>query len=295
MSEVVNILVSLVLFFFVYCFFPIRIYLKFKKAGVKGAFKHNLRIALSHILFLFFAIFSQFLASNGIIGPNAASLMSLPASACLVFAVFFIIKGMKAGNAAIREALPAVSVVQPLSGAAVPPETSGEIPGMKCPHCGAYEFRPLGAKGFRGRTVANIFLGWLLIRLFEGNIGNTVVYKCGRCKKKWTALPAPAAGAERLDQPCEINVTRPSGFVGAIVPQFVYLNGEKIAKLKNGQGVTFHTPYSENFLFVTDQTGTAFPESRHFTAKSGESLSFAFNRKFLDPPGDPGRVSGGSP
>jgi glucan phosphoethanolaminetransferase (alkaline phosphatase superfamily) len=115
MSVAVNIIVSLVLFFFMYCFFPLRIYLKFKKAGVKGALKHNLRIVISYILLLFFSILSQTITASGIAGPNAAPLTGLPASACIVFAVYFTIKGMQAGNAAIKGTPPAVSGNQPLA------------------------------------------------------------------------------------------------------------------------------------------------------------------------------------
>jgi DNA-directed RNA polymerase subunit RPC12/RpoP len=191
----------------------------------------------------------------------------------LVLYIVFIVKGMKAGNAAIRGTSPAAPITQMAAGA--------EPPGLKCPHCGSVDFQPLGAKGYKGRLVANIILGWLVSRILEGKIGNTVVYHCNNCKTKWEAAPAPAGNGERLEQPCKIEVTRPGNFVGAIVGQFVYLNGEKIGRLDSGKTVAFSTSYRNNILFITDMTGTAFKEFRRFEAKPGEHIAFNFNRKFL--------------
>ena len=90
-----------------------------------------------------------------------------------------------------------------------------------------------------------------------------------------------AADDELLSEPCVVEITRLSSFVGMAVSQQVYLNGVKVGNLKNGATLTFNTYTKENTVFVTDQYGVAFKGDYKFTAVPGGKEEIKFNRKFL--------------
>ena len=157
---------------------------------------------------------------------------------------------------------------------------------QKCPQCGASDWAPLGTPGYAGRGVLIVLFGFLGAMIANANAkknagSEAFVCKCASCKAKWTATPQAVPMAERLEQPCEISLTRPGGFVGAAVSQFVYLNGIRAGVLKNNSTVNFQTNVKHNILFVTDASGTVFKDIRRFDAEPGENKSFSFNRKFL--------------
>jgi hypothetical protein len=90
-----------------------------------------------------------------------------------------------------------------------------------------------------------------------------------------------AAEEEWLESPCEITISRPGGFVGALVGQYVFLNGIRIGVLKNGGSLSFQTNVTHNILYCTDLAGAVFQDYRRFEAEPGGNESFSFNRKFL--------------
>ena len=58
------------------------------------------------------------------------------------------------------------------------------------------------------------------------------------------------APAETLTEPCTINLTRTSNFVGGAVGVDVFLNGEDMGKLGNGSTVTMLTERDKNVLYI---------------------------------------------
>jgi hypothetical protein len=182
---------------------------------------------------------------------------------------------------------------------------------QKCPKCGSAKWRPLRLLGYTGRTWMMFFLGliilllgliigfgvliWFLIALLGPIIGigiaslflrrkknnDPFILKCEDCGEKWEAPPLEADEEEWLESPCKITISRPTGFVGALIGQYVFLNGIRIDILKNGKALSFQTNVKHNILYCTDHLGAVFQDYRCFEAEPGGSESFSFNRKFL--------------
>lgn len=158
---------------------------------------------------------------------------------------------------------------------------------LKCPHCGAGELLPLGAKGATGKSFATTFA--------FGAIGNIVAganaeadwttqplqYKCLGCKKKFEAGPLVARQDELLSAPCNIHFERLGSFAGMAVPQLVYLNGLKMGPVGNKKAIDFPTYLKYNTLFVTDHHGVAFKAMYKFEATPGGNIHVRFRRKFV--------------
>lgn len=156
---------------------------------------------------------------------------------------------------------------------------------LKCPHCGANDFKILGAKGSKGKSAASgAFgaVGALVMNAIskDGKSLESVNYKCVSCRKKFTSLPLVATPDEILSAPCKISFKRMSGFMGMAVSQTVWLNGIKIASVGNGKTIEFQTMIKYNTLFVTDQSGVAFKGDYKFEAQPNGSMEVKFKRKF---------------
>lgn len=157
---------------------------------------------------------------------------------------------------------------------------------LACPDCHSKELKILGTKGSKGTSVG--------IGMAFGAIGNLVAnsvskndytvqpvnYKCESCGKKFEAMPLAAKPEELLEKPCTVNFTRLSSFVGMAVSQNVWLNGVKVASVKNGKTVSFQTGVKHNTVFVTDQYGVAFKGCYKFEAQSGGTEEIRFKKKF---------------
>lgn len=159
--------------------------------------------------------------------------------------------------------------------------------GIKCPDCGSTDFRVLGIKGSSAGVAAAIAFGAVGNLVMDANSkGNfelkPVKYQCTACRKKYESLPVECDEDEVLDEPCTINFTRESSIIGCAVTQQVYLNGVKIDNVKNGKTLTFQTFIKHNVIFVTDQTGTAFPGALKLEAESGGTQNISYKRKFLN-------------
>jgi hypothetical protein len=157
---------------------------------------------------------------------------------------------------------------------------------QKCPKCGSAKWRLLGLPGYAGRA----FMMFLFGVLGNGIAGSALrrradndpfILKCEDCREKWEASPREAGEEEWLESPCKITISRPAGFVGAAVGQYVFLNGIRIGVLKNGGSLSFQTNVKHNILYCTDPSGAVFQDYRRFEAESGGNESFSFNRKFL--------------
>lgn len=158
--------------------------------------------------------------------------------------------------------------------------------GLRCPHCGATEYKVIGVKGGKGKAVG--------IGMAFGAIGNLIAsaaskgdltaepvqYKCASCGKKFDTYPLTAGPEELLEAPCTVNFHRLSSFVGMAVTQQVWLNGVKVASVGNGKMVTFQTFTRHNTIFVTDQYGVAFKGHFTFEAQPGGTVDVRFKRKF---------------
>jgi hypothetical protein len=157
---------------------------------------------------------------------------------------------------------------------------------QKCPKCGSAEWSPLGLPGYAGRALMMVLLGLLgngiassALRRREDN--DPFILKCEGCGEKWEAAPSEAAEEEWLEFPCEITISRPTGFVGAAVGQYLFLNGIRIGVLKNGGSLSFQTNVKHNILYGTDLSGAVFKDYRRFEAEPGGHIAFSFNRKFI--------------
>ena len=153
---------------------------------------------------------------------------------------------------------------------------------IKCPHCGGAEFRILGKKGAMGKSLA--------IGAAFGAIGMLVAnsieeqkyefeptnYKCKGCGKKFESMPLVAQPEEILPEPAVVSFKRKGSFVGMAVTQFIWLNGVKIAGIKNGKTIEFPVFTRYNTLFVTDQMGVAAKGNMKFEAQPGQRVEVAF-------------------
>lgn len=155
---------------------------------------------------------------------------------------------------------------------------------LRCPGCGAEELTIVGVKGVAGKTLAaTLAVGGIIGGAIaaKDTESKPVEYICDRCRNKFVAPAHEASPDELLSAPCAIHFERVGGFVGAAVPQTVYLNGIRIAVAKNGKTIAFPTNVRYNTLFVTDQYGTAFKCAYRFEAQPGGSVLVRFNRKFV--------------
>lgn len=158
---------------------------------------------------------------------------------------------------------------------------------LTCPKCGQNNLKVLGTKGAKGASVG--------IGMAFGAVGNLVAssmskdeaavqpvkYQCLACKNKFDSLPLNAEPDEILDQPCNINFTRLSSFVGMAVVQGVWLNGVKVGTVGNGKSISFPTFTKHNTVFVTDQYGVVINGDYKFEAQSGGTQELKFKRKFV--------------
>lgn len=194
----------------------------------------------------------------------------------------------------MASAPPPVQAAQPIPApapaqqAAPPPAVAyASIYNLKCPACGAGEYMVLGIKGSMGKSIATSLAFGAIGNLVAGSGASKnaatepIQYKCGHCSEKFEALPFYASAEEILPVPCTVQFERVSSFVGAAVPQIMYLNGEKIGPVKNGKTVTCQTNIRYNTVFVTDQHGVAFKDVYRFEAPPQGTVLVRFNRKFL--------------
>ena len=157
---------------------------------------------------------------------------------------------------------------------------------LKCPQCGKTEFKILGTKGSLAKAGVAVAFGAIANMALDSKSKSDfeikpVRYQCLGCKHKFEADPLVAPEEEVLEQPCKVVFHRQKSAVGMAVSQQVYLNGVKIGNVKNGEDLVFQTFTKHNTIFVTDQTGIAFPGSHTFTAEPGGTEEIQFKRKFL--------------
>jgi len=218
----------------------------------------------------------------------------IPFVGWIILVIFFVIDGQSQYNiygndpkgrheiADPQQIIDSDSVVTFDNGAKV------SISDMKCPQCGGNDFNILGVKGGVLRSVGtaaafgaigNIVAG----KMAAGNIETEPIqYKCKKCKYKFIGEPIEAPEEEKLSAPCNIYFKREINFVGAGVPQIVYLNGIKIGPVKNGNMIMFPTHIKQNIIFVTDQYGVAFAGHYTFEAQPDTKIVVRFNRKFIN-------------
>lgn len=173
-------------------------------------------------------------------------------------------------------------------------EQYASLRGLRCPSCNSGHLAITGLPGALGASLAK--------GLAFGTVGNLVAgkqaaantqtealqYKCKACGHKFVSQPLIAPEEERLSTPCTLTFTRAGSFVGAAVPQIVYLNGIKQGPVKNGRSLQLVTHCKHNVVFVTDQFGVVFKSLYQFEAQPGGHQEVRFKRGFAK--GDPGRI-----
>ena len=158
--------------------------------------------------------------------------------------------------------------------------------GLKCPACGSDDVVATGTKGALRRTLVETFvLGGLIGALIgkpavEGPGGRNIQYKCKACGHGFVPEAKPPEIQEHMTTACKIVFHRDKGFVGALRPFYVYLNGRQVGPVANGQAIEFTTNTKSNTITVTDAVGTAFKEVYRFEAAEGGLVTVHFNRKF---------------
>lgn len=171
------------------------------------------------------------------------------------------------------------------------------LKGLKCPHCGSEQLTVTGTKGALGAAIVTGAAFGAIGNLVAGSnaaanqVTEPLRYKCAGCGQKFEALPLMAPTLDVLAAPCTVTFTRESSFVGAAVPQIVYINGIKLGAVKNGKSITFTTSNRYNVMFVTDQYGLTFKGEYRFEAQPGGNVSVRFNRRFLDAQSVPAAIS----
>ncbi len=161
------------------------------------------------------------------------------------------------------------------------------LKGLKCPHCGCERLTVTGTKGALGASIATGLAFGAVGNLVAGSnaaanqVTGPLQYQCEGCKNKFETLPLIAPPEDVLETPCTVTFTREKNFMGAAVPQIVYINGIKLGAVKNGKSITFATSSRYNVMFVTDQYGVAFKSEHRFEAQPGGNVWVRFNRRFL--------------
>lgn len=161
------------------------------------------------------------------------------------------------------------------------------LKGLKCPHCGSEKLTVTGTKGALGAAIATSVAFGAIGNLVAGSNAASnqatepLKYKCASCGKKFETFPLLAPAQDVMPAPYTVTFTRAKSFIGAVVPQIVYLNGVKLGAVKNGKSITFTTINRYNSIFVTDQYGVAFKSVYSFEAQPGGNVSVRFKRKFI--------------
>lgn len=149
-----------------------------------------------------------------------------------------------------------------------------------CPNCGSTDVVAIGTEGALGRTLDQQFGPFTQVFVPVTADTGRLRYRCHSCHKKFVAESGAPVETEPLEQACTIVFHRDSGFVGAMMPNVVYLNGERVGEVKSGKSIEFATTVRSNVITVTDQNGAAFKDSYTFDAEDGGVVEVHFNRKF---------------
>lgn len=159
----------------------------------------------------------------------------------------------------------------------------------RCPQCGSDDLRPRGISGAMGNAGSSTFgiAGKFVGQMFDSAgynpaIHEEVEYRCNACKKNFFIKKKPDHAQKDFDEPCTITFYREKKFVGAVTPHIVFLNGDRIGDVKNGQAIQFKTYKSKNVIVVTSSSGDAFPDFLPFIATEGGSMDVRFALKFVE-------------
>ena len=92
-----------------------------------------------------------------------------------------------------------------------------------------------------------------------------------------SAKPAEmqTAPVESLSEPCTINLTRTTNFVGGGVGVQVFINGEDMGKLGNGSTITIQTDRDKNVLYI--KQGKRPISIRRIDAVAGGNINVEFS------------------
>lgn len=158
---------------------------------------------------------------------------------------------------------------------------------IRCPKCSSDRLRPLGVSGALSNFGSQQFglVGRFLAGSFDKpgydpKIHEDIEYKCLACNEKFFVLKRYNADHNDFEAPFTVTFFREKKFVGAAVPQVVFLNGYSVGVVKNGQAIQFSTNKLNNEIVVTDHNGMAFPDYLPFVANEGGSMNVKFALKF---------------
>jgi predicted nucleic-acid-binding Zn-ribbon protein len=159
----------------------------------------------------------------------------------------------------------------------------------RCPKCGSDDLRPRGISGSRGNAgdstfgIAGKFIGQMFDTAgYDPAKHEEIEYSCNKCKNHFFVKRKADHSAKDFEEPFTITFYREKKFVGAVTPHIVFLNGDRIGDVKNGQSIQFSTYKIKNVLVVTSVSGDAFPDFLPFIATEGGSMNVRFAFKFMD-------------
>ncbi len=82
--------------------------------------------------------------------------------------------------------------------------------------------------------------------------------------------------AEELSDPCSVSLTRNKNLMGAAIKSTVYLNGNQLGQLKNGQTLEFETKSKNNKLMIVNNKDN-MSRAIEFEAEPGGEVNINFN------------------
>ncbi len=151
--------------------------------------------------------------------------------------------------------------------------------------------------GFRGMTIGLWFGGELLgffigmaatngeiypaygVALLLAATGGVASYFIAKNCKPGDYRPqqyGPPVNAQALAAPCTLTVTREKSFVGMAVAYHVFLNGQQVGTLKNGESLQLPATLVQNTLLVQDAYGTEL-KPLYFALPPGGNAQILFN------------------
>jgi len=102
-------------------------------------------------------------------------------------------------------------------------------------------------------------------------------FACTECKTKFQAAPLEAPADQILSAPCTVFFRRLPALKGVNDEFALFLNGRRLAWVKNNQFFEFQTVVRYNDVFVTTKSGTAFKGHRSFEAQPGGRVELQFS------------------
>jgi hypothetical protein len=159
---------------------------------------------------------------------------------------------------------------------------------LRCPKCGSNDLIPLGNSPSMISRLLNPLVEEVAGEEYTERAHSVhsgfqnIQYKCNACRHPFYPPLDGTKETKDFEDPCEIILHREKSFVGALMPLYVYLNGDFITTVNNGASVEFTTNKRQNVIVITANDGTAFPDMYQFNAENRKKIEVSFKRKFSE-------------